>query len=212
MLRNLVIVASLAALSACTFDTEADLGVGEETLWWRLGSRETLSLQQPSTVGVRAEDRDGQELACVDPDVMGGRAVLRSTADGLLLVEALEVSLSDITIEQDVLGAKRPLHLTDVELRLGTQLVLDPEWLDDYAVGAGTADLLMDWAVLTDDGNVHPLATQLIRDVEFEVEVRLEHDGSISAQVHTTVAGPIWDFNVLEVSDLSVDVLANTAY
>ena len=65
-------------------------------------------------------------------------------------------------------------------------------------------------ALLDDDGAILPLATQTVRDAEFAVELTLEQDDSISARLTSVVAGPIWDFSVIELSDLRMTVHAST--
>ena len=206
---NIAIAAVLTALVGCSFETEAESDPGQ-SLYYRLGTRATMTLQEPSLVGVAAFDAEGAPLECVQPNVMGGTVVARSTESGLVIVEQLDILLSDVIVEPGVVGPNS-LHLTDIHLRLGTQLVLDPEWRSGRnVVGVGTSDLLMDWAILTKDGDVLPLATQKVRDAEFSVELTLEQDNTISAQLNSVVAGPVWDFSAIELSDLSMAVHAST--
>ena len=215
-MRNLTFVpaAALALLAAsgCTFETGAAPG-GDETLYERLGTRAYLSLQQPSLVGVAAYDRDGEPLPCVQPTVRGGQTVLRATGDGLLLLEGLDIDLGDITIEPGVILEQEPVRLTDIRLRLGTQVTIDARWDAGgaRATGAGRGDLLMDWAILTEDGEALPLATQKIRDAELLVDAELLDDGEVIAEVSSTVDGTFWDFSAVELADLSMQVNATSA-
>lgn len=211
--KSFAVIIAAFALSACAFDQGVDDVAPPETLENRLGHRVTLDLEPTSLVGVAAYDKDGNSLPCVQPTVTGGTAVLRSTETGLLLVEDLEVSLSDVQIEEGVILPSDPVNLTDLRLQLGTQIALEPDWYADPSSVSGfaTADLLMDWAVRADDGDIHPLATQRLRDAEFEVVVTLDEDGSIKAQVTTAVEGTIGNFaNRIELSDFSLAVKAKT--
>jgi hypothetical protein len=203
---------STATLVGCSFAAEGELP-GPSTLWEELGTRETLALEEQSDVDVKARDRSGADLPCVQPEVIGGRIVLRSTESGLLLVEALDVDLTDVTIEPGVVHSEE-IQLTDLRLRLGTQLVLTPEWGEDGrdAYGEGTADMLLDWAVVSTTGEVYPLATQRIRDAGFTVAVRLEDDGSITADMASWVPGPVWDFSAVEITDFNMAVSARTGH
>ncbi len=206
--KHIAIAALCTGLIGCSFDTEANPSTGE-SLYFQLGRRATLSLEEPSLVGVAAFDADGKPLDCVQPDVHGGTLIARASDEGLVIVEKLDLGLTDVIVEPGVVG-QRPIHLTDIRFKLGTQLVLDPEWRSGRNVaGVGHADLIMDWAILTDDGQVLPLATQKVRDVEFSVEFTLEQDDTISAQLNSVVAGPIWDFSLVELSDLSMVVHAS---
>jgi len=205
-------VIAFVALSGCAFDSAEETG-GVPTLYERLGTRETLSLEDPSLVGVSAYDREGQPLPCVQPNVIGGEAVVRSTEEGVVIVEALDIDLSDILIEQGVLfDTEDDFQISDIQLKLGTQLAVLPEWTnrDTRAVGTGRADLLMDWSLVAENGDHLPLATQRIRDVEFFVEARLHTDHRVTVEVTTAVEGTIWDFSAIELSDFSMALNAST--
>jgi len=204
----IALAVSFVALSGCSFEDSA-APWGHESLYERLGTREFLSLQQPSLIGVAAYDRDGEPLPCVQPDVVSGTAAMRTTEDGTLLVEGISIYLTDITIEPGVVLPDEPLQLTDVRLRLGTQIAIDTEWNGDRATGSGRGDLLMDWAILDDSGKVLPLATQKIRDAELLVDVSLA-DGEVHADVTSAVDGTFWDFSAVELADFSMAVSAKS--
>jgi hypothetical protein len=212
--KTLAIGVGLVSLVGCMgFDEAAAPPVADAAdelgLYQRLGTRETLSLDVGSDVGVMARDDRGNDLPCLQPTVLGGEAVLRSTETELLLVEDLEIQLSDVSVRPGVVYDES-IDLTDVHLRLGTQIVIEPEWSVDgqSAEGIGYADLLLDWALLTHTGHIHPLATQRIRDAEFFVRARLDEHGNIRAEAISLINGPIWDFGVIEVSDMTLDVQA----
>jgi hypothetical protein len=205
-------VVAAVLMTACAFDEGGFVPDSGHALYERLGTREALVLEPTSLVGVNARDTEGNDLRCVQPSVIDGSAMLRSTATGLLLVEALEIELTDVTIEPGVVYSK-PVQLTDIGLRLGTQIVLEPEWRIDgtRAEGSGTADLLLDWALRAEDGHIYPLATQKLRDVDFLVDVRLHDDGTITADVTAAIEGRIGGFaNRIHLSDFSLAVRATT--
>ncbi len=208
---QIAVVVAAVLLTGCSFD-EGSIPVGEEaSLYSRLGVRENLVLEPTSLVGVAAVDADGNPLPCLQPDVVGGSAILRATSSGLLLVEKLEIELSDVTVDAGVVHSE-PIHLTDMRFQLGTQIAIDPEWRPSRVDGAGVADLLLDWAVLDDSGQVYPLATQRIRDAEFMVAVGLDDQGNVTASVTTAIEGHIGSFaNRIELADFSMAVTAVTA-
>jgi hypothetical protein len=205
-----MIVASVA-LVACSFD-QAGLPASDETLHQRLGVREALLLEPESDIAIKAVDGNGNLLPELDPAVRGGNAVLRSTDTGLLLVEKLDIYLSDVRVPPDVIYSE-PVDLTDIEVRLGTQLVVEAEWDESgqWAAGTGTADLLLDWAVRARNGDVLPLATQRLRDVEFHVYAAVAADGTVVAFVDAHLDGHIRSFgNRVELSDLALNVTARS--
>jgi hypothetical protein len=204
--------AGLTGLGGCAFDGGGELAE-REALEERLQSRAFLDLDASSQVGVLATDSDGNQLPCVQPTITGGTAVLRSTESGLLLVEDLDVRLSDVMIGAGVYGSD-PIRLTDVVLRLGTQIVTEPAWGEGGigATGSGEADLLLDWAVVSDSGEVYPLATQRLGETSFAVEVALRDDDTLAAHVGTTIEGDLRNFaDRVTLSDLSIAVSAVTA-
>jgi hypothetical protein len=191
---------------ACAFDGE---GIEESPdLASRLGTRQFLELAPSSHVGVVATDADGEPMPYVEPQVVGGRAVLRLTDDGWLLVEDLEVQLADVRIPPGELGPDQ-VELTDVWLRLGTQLDASPFWSGDgrAAWATGDADLLLDWSLVTDDVGAWPLATQKIEAMDFTIGVVAEDGGELTATVSTSRSGKVHEIaGLVTFSDLSVAV------
>jgi hypothetical protein len=206
LVRTLAPFLLATSLTACAFDGS---GVGESgDLASQLEGRAFLDLAPTTTVGVCAYGADGNELPYVEPKVQDGRAVLRTTADGWLLVEDLDIQLDDVTIPAGQLGPD-PVVLTNVELHLGTQLAVQPFWSGggDAAWGTGEADLLLDWALVLDDGTPWALATQRLGAAEFTVGVELTEDGSVVAHVNTAVAGEFHELTgLVTLADLSVAV------
>ncbi len=210
---------ALATLGAgCSFDDGQAPGDGSDALRERLSERQTLVLEAASDVGVTALNNAGQPIPCVQPTVTDGEAVIRAAENNAalpaqLIVEGMTVNLSDVYVPAAESTYPADLHLTEVRLRLGTQLVLEPEWSfnGDFAVGTGRADLLLDWSLLEDDGDALPLATQLLRDVTFDVYVELTDDAAVVTEVRANVAGSLWNFSVIELTDLKMDIRATTA-
>ncbi len=158
-----------------------------------------------------AASTDRGPLDGVSPRVVGGRAVLRATDDGVVLVEDLDVTLDDVIVPPGTVGTA-PLHLTEVVLHLGTQIAAVGDWSDDSVVGRGRADLLLDWSLVLPDGTPYPLATQKLRDQMFTVVVDRTAAGALTAHVLTSAAGELRTFaDRVTLSDLEVEVVANRA-
>jgi hypothetical protein len=196
--------------AACGFSPEG----GGDSLATQLRQRAFLDVSQESDVAVSATARGGQNLD-VNPSVLGGEAVLRTTQDGWLLVEDLEIPLDDVTVPAGMLS-DRPVTFTDIELRLGTQLAVRPlAPIDDESLslaGWGDADLLLDWSMLSWDGQDHlPLAMRRIADVPFAVAVEMDDAGDLHASISARVDGVVDDLGELVVlRDLAVDVVSTT--
>ena len=205
---SLLLTSTTLALgaSACTFD---GAGLGDESaLGAQLESRVFLDLAPSSHVGVAAYDADGNQLPYVEPKVAGGRVVLRATPDGWLLVEDLDIRLEDVTIPAGELSTE-PIQLSDIELRLGTQLAAEPFWAGDGRAvwGTGGADLLLDWSWLTPDGGAYPLATQQLGEAEFTLAVTLDEHDTLTAEVATAMPGQVHELTgLVTFEDLSIAV------
>ena len=207
-MKTLLSLALLPAALAtgCAYDTS---GVDDgRPLDHELASRAFLDLAPTSTVGVTAYDASGKPLPYVEPTVHDGQTVLRTTDDGWLLVEDLAIHLDDVVIPAGQLEPT-PVVLTNVDLRLGTQLAVQPMWSPDgkSVWGTGKADLLLDWALVLDNGNVWPLATQKLGAQDFTVTVELADDGTVTAQVDALARGKVDQVNGLfSLEDLNVNV------
>lgn len=204
-----LLLLSLLPLAACSFEPDGAAG----GLADQLRRRAFLDVSTDSAVAVSAVARGGETLD-VDPGVLGGQAVLRTTEDGWLLVEDLEIPLEDVVVPAGML-ADRPVTFTDLAFRLGTQLsvpLLAP--LDDETAalaGFGEADLLLDWAMLTWDGDHIPLAMRRIADAPFAVALSLAPDGRLHATITTRVDGEVDSLGDLVIlRDLSLDVQSAT--
>lgn len=197
--------------AACGFAPDG----GGDGLATQLRQRAFLDVSRDSDVAVSATARGGQNLD-VNPGVLGGQAVLRTTQDGWLLVEDLEIPLDDVTVPPGMLS-DRPVVFTDISLRLGTQLAVQPlAPLDEEMVslvGWGDADLLLDWSMLSWDGEDHlPLAMRRIADVPFAVAVEMDAAGDLHASITARVDGVVDDLGELVVlRDLAVDVVGSNA-
>lgn len=201
--KTLAATLSLAALilSACTSDP-AEPGPADPALRSELGGRQMLSIETSSAVELGLA-QDEVDMLPVRPAVLGGHAQVRATADGFLVIEDLQLNLADVSVDK-TWPSPHTVQLTGISFRLGTQLAVDAVWTDDHAVGEGTADLLMDWAIRTEDGEVLPLATQRARDVVLTVDVMLDDDGTVRGHVDARVDGQLWRLAGIEVHDLTL--------
>jgi hypothetical protein len=209
-MRTILLTTVLAAatLPACAYDS-AGVDPNDTPIRSTLSKRAFLDLGSDSHIGVTAIGPDGQVMPNVAPQVTGGRAVLRSTDDGFLIVEDLDAKLADVDVPADAFG--KVIHLTDLQLRLGTQIDVDGDWDADgmYVTGEGQADLLLDWSWRLDDGTIYPLATQKLQNAQFDTSVREDAAGGLTAAVWMTKPGELRNFaDRVTLRDLSLAVVA----
>jgi hypothetical protein len=103
------------------------------------------------------------------------------------------------------------LMLTDVRVRLAQPVVITPEWSagGDAGFGSFGAELLLDWNLLTKDGQKIPLATQHLYDVSVVIDVFTDTDGRVSALLDGGKQGLVWSWaGLVELDDLHFDIRA----
>ena len=142
--------------------------------------------------------------------VVGGALTARTDRAGRMQLEQLVVELADVVLD-DRQFPPRGLWLSGLRLRLVDPVVADAVWTDDDQACAVIADfdLRFDWGVVLADGTRHPLATQTLRDLPFEIDVARRGPLGIGVSLGAYAEGVVWRWSELvEVSNLSVDVLA----
>ncbi len=183
-LRLATLSATLAATAACGFDPAG----APEALVDRLAARAHLAVTSASDLDATAV-ASGHALA-IAPAITGGEVVVRTTADGYLLVEDLTLPVADVTLPAGMI-ANREVRFTDIVLRLGTQLAvpLPADGPADALVGTGRADLILDWALVDPDGTVVPLGLRKAPRTRFAVAVTTDAAGALRADVAAHVDG-----------------------
>jgi hypothetical protein len=212
-MRTTLVTAALAlALTpGCVYDESGVDDAETSPLMHRLGSRAVLTLEDSSHIEITATGTDGQPLPGMAADIAQGRTALRATRDGVIVVEALEIDLSDVVVPPGTLS-ESSYQLTDLRLRLGLQLGVAPEWSADrrHAIGTGTADLLLDWSLVA-DGEVYPMATRKLENTPFQLEVILDEGNNVTARISTSVAGRLSSFlDRILLSDFSMELDATS--
>ena len=202
---------ALAVVPGCLYDESGVDDAETSPLLHRLGDRAVLTLEDSSHIAITATGADGQRLPTMEADIIQGRTALRSTREGVIVVEALEIDLSDVVVPPGVL-AESAYHVTDLRLRLGLQLGVEPEWSPDHrhAIGRGHADLLLDWSLVA-DGETYPMATRKLENTPFELEVDLDEGNNVTARISTSVAGELSNFlDRIMLSDFSMELDATS--
>lgn len=176
--------AALAVTAACGFDPAG----APVPLVDRLADRAQLAVTSDSDLDATAV-ASGHALA-IAPAITGGQVVVRTTADGYLLVEDLTLPLADVTLPAGMI-ADRPVRFTDLVLRLGTQLAvaLPAEVPADALVGTGQADLILDWSLVDADGDHVPLGLRKAPRTRFAVAITADATGALRADLAAHVDG-----------------------
>lgn len=142
--------------------------------------------------------------------VVGGVVATRTEADGRVLLEQLEVELADVVLSEQEFPP-HGLWLSGLRLSADRSVAGDVAWSEDEQAGALAVelDLLLDWGVVLSDGELHPLATQTVRGVRFEVDIGRSGPVGVSMALGAFAEGVVWRWSSLvEVSDLGMELVA----
>ncbi len=205
------LLALALTMSACESSDEP--AVNENELAERLATPTTLDIVSPSYALFVAETQGGGEIDHEPLQVESGRLVLHADERGALVLDALTVDLSDMTVDDGVF-ANQPRVLTDLRVALTEATVVEQPWSDNGRAARlnvhGTISL--DWSLVDEaTGDPMPLPTQTWREVEINAYVFLQRDGSVAATLASTLPGRVFDFWGIEISEWMMNVTATDA-
>ena len=202
------LMALTLALVACQDGDE--VGANGE-LGARLTAPTTLAIVHPSSAEVSGRDEHGASVAVGPLSVDGGTITVKVDDQGHLVVQDFEVALADILADDGTLAAD-PRMLTDVRVSLGRQIVLRDAWSETGASANATvsADLRLDWTIIEADGTSLPLGTLTVEDVQLEVDLRAEDDGSVSARLAASLYGRVFGNWGVELTDFAMELSATS--
>jgi hypothetical protein len=215
-LNSVVLVVSLAFAAGCSgppTDYEGDLPTVGASVAEQLKSRQEFALMPASEDGtgsVLVVDVAGQgekPQQRVLP-VLAGHVLARVNEQGMLHLEALAVDLPDLDIAPESFPP-RGLHLRGLHLALVSDVVAQTAWTDDgdAVTVVGAFDLSFDWGILLGDGAVHPLATQRLRELPFQIDIMRVGAGGLAVHVAAIQEGQVWRWGeFVELSNLIVDL------
>lgn len=212
-----VVVCSTLAVAACT-GAPADYA-GSDALGPSV--RQRMEGRQQFAVAATAPDGGSFVSAQIggalagDPrlvalPVVGGVVTTRGDGDGRVQLEQLEIELADVVLDEQQFPPQG-LWLSGLRLRAAHPTSGEVAWSDGDQVGALRAevDLVFDWGVVLADGELHPLATQTVRGVIFEIDIGRTGPVGIALSMGALADGVVWRWSSLvEVSDLGMELVA----
>lgn len=189
-------------VAACGMDVA---GVGDDrspaSVRERLATPEALPLQPAASVvtvdGARFQVQHGELSIGVDPD-------------GSLRLDALDLALPDVTVTLPQLPDPG-LRLVGVRVSLPEPVAGATTWSfeEDWATADVTAELRLDWSVVTPGGRLIDLAPQRVADVPLDLDVYVDQDGRLTAAVFGVRPGVFWSWaGLFEMSDLELELRA----
>lgn len=140
---------------------------------------------------------------------IGGEVSVQAQKDGRLTVVGAELRVGNVQLSKESVPPNG-LLLTDVVLRL-PYVTSDAKWTADgsAALVETRTELTLDWSLESNPGEVHPMATQYIREVPVSLDVVAGKDGVLHLVLHATRDGIFFTWTGLfELSDLVLDIEA----
>jgi len=177
----------------------------------KLTSSTTLAeLQSGAQIVLTAQVGADATPTPVDVRLDGGVFAVSARTDGSLVLSDLDVAIDDVVLGEAG-GPIEGLHLTNLRGKLVGPTALETTWIegDDEAFGTGLVSLYLDWSIETDSGEVTPLMTQRIDDIELELRVLATYDGELAVEAIGVRTGVFWHGSQqIELSDLSLEATA----
>lgn len=216
-----LIFLGMLSFTACS-NTETDTSgllppapprhTGQTNLRLLLGEPQRVTMVNTSTISVTAKRTyNGDLVETVTLPITLGDLSLSVYPDGTLAMDGLSAGFSDVVLSPQAVPPNG-LHLTDI--KLGLQQEADPvtTWGSDAnsARAAGTADLVLDWSLVTTNGTVVPLAPQKLAEVPLSLDVKLGANYHVETALQAKKDGVFFDWSgMFQLADLKVDISAH---
>jgi hypothetical protein len=211
----LAVAFALAPLAACQGQGHDDWNPGPDdaSLLEQLGAGVTVEVAPSSPEGgsyavTRALALRAGAAAEVALPIVGGYLALRATRDGLVVLEALEVDLSDAVIPPELFPPDG-LHLTGLRLVLERPAVFGPDPGLDRLTAVGELDLRAEWAIDLGDGRSSPLGPLRLEGLPVSLDISRDPAGRLAVRVVAFRDGSFWRWaETFELTDLTLDLHA----
>jgi hypothetical protein len=143
--------------------------------------------------------------------MLQGATSLRADRDGRLIVEDLTISLDDVVLHHDLLPPEG-VRLMNIQASLGADRDARTTWSGENDVTAeATGELVVDCAIMNDQGQPAPLAPQALDGIPFAVQLERSYDGEIHVNVTGSMTGTFWSWaDYLSLSDLDFQLASST--
>jgi hypothetical protein len=181
---------------------------GDTSTRGQLSRARTLTVQPGGQATLTATRLWGDDYV-VDATVpfLGGEIAVQAQPDGRLTVVSAELQVGDV--EMSPLSVPPDgLELTQVTLRV-PYVTADAKWTADGSAASAQVmtELVLDWSLVSGPGEIHPMATQHIRDVPLSLDVVADAGGRLHAVVSAQREGIFFTWTGLfELSDLELSV------
>ncbi len=193
-------------------DSELASALGEGTALTVSGSEDAHhgSLIQVEAAPKREDRLAHQSLHSLDLEVLGGYLDARAVDDQEVVeVDDLTIDIGDIDLPTEVISAD--VSFTGIQARLAHPTAAPLEWDESGASAEASAslDLVVDWGVSVDGGDMHPLAPVEVESLDIILEISANDDGHPVVELAGFRDGVFYEWaGLVELGGLSLDVRA----
>jgi hypothetical protein len=126
-------------------------------------------------------------------------------------VEDLTISLDDVVLHHELLPPEG-LRLMNIQASLGSDMDARTTWIGNNELSAETTGaLVVDWAIMNDQGQPAPLAPQALDGIPFTVQLERAYDGEIHVNITGRMSGTFWTWaDYISLSDLDFQLASST--
>lgn len=162
-----------------------------------------VDLMEAGHVSCTVEARD--QVRTGDVAIEGGAVMLSLGNGGVLDIEAVDVALGDLVLEEHV---DTPMKLMNVSATWIPTDAIKTIWSGDSKVyGSANGTLTIRWALSTRDGHMIELADQTIEQVGVDLDAWVAADGRVEISAAGAVPGTFFEWaGLVELSDLSFEL------
>lgn len=204
-----LVLALLVASSGCAVDAGIPAGESARTV---LDESALLPIAEEGTVLHMVARVNGEsEPTPIEVHIDEGWIAAHVDGDGTLVVDAFEVSVDDLVLGESG-GSLAGLHLADVGASLSAPVRVETEWLagDHGVIGTAPIEVELTWSMVTERGDVLPMAPQRIDQIDLSVHAYMSSDGELSIELSAARPGVFWQWaRTVELSDLDLEAVAS---
>ena len=168
-----------------------------------LGEGLQVDLMPAGHVACTVEVRD--QVTTGNVEIEGGAAMLAMGNGGVLDIEAVDVVLGDLALEEHV---ETPMMLKNVSASWVPTAPIKTIWSGDSKLyGSANGTLTIRWTLSTRDGHLIELADQTIEEVSVDLDAWLDAEGRVEIAAAGAVPGTFFEWaGLVELRDLSFEL------
>ena len=212
--RAAILSLLVAALPACSSGGDGAPGPSDNdsrSLKDQLKSGTQTMAFQPEITRIDVTAQMGDDSVRSRLLMLQGATSLKAESDGSVVVEDITIRVDDVVLHHELLPPEG-IRLMDIEAHLVADMEARTTWNGSNSFEAETVGaLVVEWAIMNDEGQPAPLAPQMLDGIPFRLQVDRDGYGDVDVTLMGTVPGKFWQWaDYIELSDLDFALAGTT--